>query len=138
MRDEVNVLFGTALTNRWDFADRWAMKLSSWWWDFADRCDMKVSRWVLALFLVSAPVLMCGSAFADGSGCNGCKSEDVPPLGQKTAPPVPWLTAPEPADDVADDCSGSSCLYSDEDTTDPDQRRAPPPETVRECTSSNC
>src|SRR6516164_1028960 len=112
------------------------MKLSSWWWDFADRCDMKVSRWALALFLVSAPVPMCGSAHADCTNSN-CKSEDVPPV-DKSAAPVPLLTVPEPTDDVADNCGGSGCLYSDEDTTDPDQRRAPPPETVQECGSSNC
>ena len=114
------------------------MKLSSWWWDFADRCDMKVSRWVLALALASTPVLMPGSAYADPPGCSGCKSENTPPL-DKSAAPVPLLTAPEPTDDVADNCGGSGCLYSDEDTTDPDQRRAPPPETVRDgCTSSGC
>ena len=114
------------------------MKLSSWWWDFADRCDMKVSRWVLALFLVSAPVLMCGSAYADCGG-SSCKSEDAPPV-DKSAAPAPLLTAPEPTDDVADNCGGSGCLYSDEDITDPDQRSAPPPETVRgrDCSSSGC
>ena len=113
------------------------MKLSSWWWDFADGCDMKVSSRVLALALASTPVLMSASAYADGGSCNGCKSENVPPL-DKAAPPVPLLTAPEPTDDVADNCGGSGCPYSDEDTTDPDQHRAPLPETVRECTSSNC
>ena len=102
-----------------------SMKLSSWWWDFADGCDMKVSSRVLALALASTPVLMSASAYADGGSCNGCKSENVPPL-DKAAPPVPLLTAPEP---TADNCSGSGCLYDDEDSTtaDPDQRRAPPP-----------
>ena len=114
------------------------MKLSSWWWDFADRCDVKVSRWVLALVLASTPVLMPGSAYADPSGCGGsnCKSENTPPV-DKSATPVPLLTEPEP---TADNCGGSGCLYDDEDSTtaDPDQRRAPPPETVRDCTGSGC
>ena len=120
-------------------ADRCAMKLSSWWWDFADGCDMKVSSWALALVLASTPVLMSGSAYADG-GCGGsaCKSENTPPV-DKSAAPLPWLAPDEPTADTAD-CGGANCLYSDEDSTtaDPDQRRAPPPETVRECTSSNC
>ena len=83
---------------------------------------MKVSSWVLALFLVSAPVVTCGSAYADGNACNGCKSEDVPPL-DRTAPPVPLLTAPEPTAD----CSGAYCKTSEDSTTTyPDRRRAPP------------
>src|SRR6516165_8479439 len=137
MRDEVNVVFGDGTNQSADFADRWAMKLSSWWWDFADRCDMKVASWVLALALASTPVLMSGSAYADPSGGGGGnKSEDARPLNQ-TAPPVPLLTEPEP---TADNCGGSGCLYDDEDSTtaDPDQRRAPPPETVRDCTGSGC
>ena len=104
-----------------------SMKLSSLWWDFADRCDMKVASWVLALFLVSAPVLVPGSAYADGNNCNQCKSEDTPPLGEKTAPPVPLLTAPEP---TADTCSGAGCkddIDNHVGTDDSDGNRFRPP-----------
>jgi hypothetical protein len=125
MRDEVNVLFGDG-THQWVGL-------------FADRCDMKVSSWALALVLASTPVLMSGYAYADG-GCGGsaCKSENTPPVDESAAP-LPWLAPDEPTADT-DDCGGANCLYSDEDSTiaDPDQRRAPSPETVRECTSSNC
>ena len=96
------------------------MKLSSWWWDFADRCDMKVSSWVLALFLVSAPVVTCGSASAD-RGSADCKSEDT--QAPNRSAPVGLLTAPEPTAD----CSGAYCKTSEDSTTTyPDRRRAPP------------
>ena len=123
------------------------MKLSSWWWEFADRCDMKVSTWVLALFLVSAPVLMCCSAYADPGGCqgSGCKSEDVPPL-DKSAAPV-GLLAPEP---TADTCGGSGCKDDSDDNVGTDDiddntatasghRKALPPEIVRDgCSGASC
>ena len=121
------------------------MKLSSWWWDFADRCDMKVSSWVLALFLVSAPVLMCGSAYADCGG-SSCKSEDAPPV-DKSAAPAPLLTAPEP---TADTCGGSGCKDDSDDNVGTDdiddntgtasgRRKALPPEIVRDgCSGPSC
>ena len=84
------------------------MKVSSWWWDFADRCDMKVSSWVLALLLVSTPVLMSGSAYADCSG-SSCESEDPPPLDQ-SAPPAARSTASAV---FADTCGGSGCKSED-------------------------
>jgi hypothetical protein len=99
---------------------------------------MKVSRWVLALFLVSAPVLMCGSAYASCDG-SACKSEDVPPV-DKSAAPLPWLAPDEPTADTADNCGGSGCLFSDEEDStaaDPDQRRAPPPPIIP-CGGSGC
>ena len=111
------------------------MKLSSWWWDFADRCDMKVSRWVLALFLVSAPVPMCGSAYADGCGRVNCKSEDsldqsAPPAASRSTAPAPNRSAPVgllTAPESTADCSGAYCKTSEDSTTTyPDRRRAPP------------
>ena len=126
--------------------------------DFADRCDMKVSRWVLALFLVSAPVPMCGSAYADGCGGANCKSEDsldqsAPPAASRTAPapnrsaPVGLLTAPEP---TADTCGGSGCKDDSDDNVGTDDiddntgaasghRKALPSEIVRDgCSGANC
>ena len=120
------------------------MKLSSWWWDFADRCDMKVSRWVLALFLVSAPVPMCGSAYADCGSAN-CKSEDT--QAPNRSAPVGLLTAPEP---TADTCGGSGCKDDSDDNVGTDDiddntatasghRKALPPEIVRDgCSGANC
>ena len=120
------------------------MKVSSWWWDFADRCDMKVSRWALALFLVSAPVPMCGSAYADGCGRVNCKSEDsldqsAPPAASRSTAPAPnrsapvGLLTPEP---TADTCGGSGCKDDSDDnvgTDDIDDNTGTALATARRC-----
>jgi len=85
------------------------MKVSRWWWDFADRCDMKVLSWMLALLVASTPVLMSGSAYADGCSGSTCKSEDMPPL-DNSAPPTARTTASAV---FADGCGGSGCKSED-------------------------
>ena len=64
---------------------------------------MKVATLVFALLVT------CGSAYADPN-CNGCKSEDTPPVAG-TAAPVPLLSAPPVR--TADPCNGSGCKTKD-------------------------
>ena len=64
---------------------------------------MKVATLVFALLVT------CGSAYADPN-CNGCKSEDTPPVAG-TAAPVPLLSAPPIR--TADPCNGSGCKTKD-------------------------
>ena len=120
---------------------------------------MKVSRWVLALFLVSAPVLVPGSAYADCTGSN-CKSEDPPPLDQSAPPAASRSTAPAPnrsapvglltPEPTADTCGGSGCKDDSDDNVGTDDiddntatasghRKALPSEIVRDgCSGANC
>jgi hypothetical protein len=57
---------------------------------------MKVSSLVFALLLATAPVVTCGSAYADGCSQPNCKSEDTP-FADKWAESMALLTAPAPA-----------------------------------------
>jgi hypothetical protein len=87
---------------------------------------MKVSRLLFALLLVSAPVLMAGSAYADPCIGSNCKSKDTPPVDNPAAP-VPLLTAPP--ERTADPCSGSNCI---------DSVLTAPVRTAEPCTGSSC
>jgi hypothetical protein len=64
---------------------------------------MKVATVVFALLVT------CGSAYADPN-CNGCKSEDTPPVAG-TAAPVPLLSTPPVR--TANPCNGSGCKTED-------------------------
>jgi len=64
---------------------------------------MKVATLVFALLMT------CGFAYADPN-CNGCKSEDTPPVA-RTAAPVPLLSTPPVR--TADPCNGSGCKTED-------------------------
>ena len=129
---------------------------------------MKVSSLVFALLLVSTPVLMSGSAYADGCNSSSCKSEDPPPL-DNSVPPAARSTAsavftgtcgssgcksedPPPLDQsappaasrsaapalAADTCSGSSCLYNEDGTTADSDQRRAPPPPIIPCNGSGC
>jgi hypothetical protein len=87
----------------------------------------KVEKLVFAL-LVSAPVLMGSSAYAD-CGSSNCKSQDTAPV-DGTATPAVSAAAPVVR---ADNCSGSNCKDdSDDAAITPDRRHADG------CSSSGC
>ena len=88
---------------------------------------MKVARLLFVFLLVSTPVLMVGSAYADGCSGSTCKSEDTPPV-DKSAAPVPLLSAP-PVQTAAP-CGSSNCKNDmDNPETDSGRRLPPAPPT---------